>query len=501
MAVVALVSLYDLENNAVRQLAAGLRLRGHRVLEVYFKDWKNNHLEEPTEFELQRLVDLLRQQGATLAGVSLRASAYEVVASRVCARLKRSGLYVVVGGWHATVRPERCMDFADAVCIGEADRSFPDWVDAWAAGGGQDCPGMMVRVDGAVRRNPPVPLIEDLDEVPWRDYSSPDKWVIDRHSLQRMEPMAKDPLHQVMCSIGCIQKCSFCHNSFELDAPGSSLRFRSVDSVLAELAERRRQNPHIRRVRFDDEIFGLSRKWLREFARRYPVEVGLPFDILTEPTVVNEVYADLLAQAGSPTIHIGIQANETVNVEQLQRRASRQTTQRAIDLLTERSMPLRYLVMVDTPGTSEEDKRALFDFLQSVPRPYDLYLFSLTWFPGSAMVEDLLAAGELHPSEVEGQATKTFSQYRVDLGWPRSEQDRWWLSLMVLEASEVVPRRLLRRVADAGMLRERPASLVKAAQLATLVKTARVAGRMIREGELTGVQVRRWWNPQQLITM
>ena len=501
MSVVALVSLYDLENNAVRQLAAGLRLRGHRVLEVYFKDWKNNHLDEPTEYELDRLVGLLQGQGAQLAGISLRASAYELVGARVATRLRRAGLYVVIGGWHATVRPERCMDFADAVCIGEADRSFPQWVEAWERGEGDDAPGMLVRVDGSLRRNPPLPLIEDLDSVPWRDYSSRDKWIIDRHELRQIEPMARDPLHQVMCSIGCIQKCNFCHNSFELDAPGSSLRFRSVGSVLEELAARREANPAIRRVRFDDEIFGLSRSWLTEFARRYPVEVGLPFDILTEPTVVNEVYADLLQQAGCPTVHIGIQANEPVNVEHLQRRSSREATLRAVRLLTERKMFLRYLVMVDTPGTSEVDKRALFDFLQNAPRPYDLYLFSLTWFPGSKLVEDMLELGDLHPSEVEGQATKTFSQYRVDLGWPRPMKDRWWLSLMVLEAAEVLPRGALRRIADSGWGKDRPDSLVKAAQLATLLKTARVARRMVGNGELTAVQVRRWWNPQQLITM
>ena len=36
---VALISLYDIENNAVRQLAAGVRARGCRVVEIYLKDW------------------------------------------------------------------------------------------------------------------------------------------------------------------------------------------------------------------------------------------------------------------------------------------------------------------------------------------------------------------------------------------------------------------------------------------------------------------------------
>ncbi len=494
----ALVSLYDIENNAVRQLAAAVREQGRRVVEVYFKDWKNNHLEEPTEYELQQLAELLEREGVGLIGISLRASAYERIAGMVTTRLRRLGRPIVLGGWHVTVRPERCDGMAAALCLGEADVAFPRFVEAWFTGGDwRGCPSM--RFGGT--QNPLEPLVEDLDSLPWRDYASEDKWVLSRGSVARGDPMAADPLYQVMCSHGCIQKCSFCHNSFDTGAEGPRLRFRSVDSVLAELAERRRLNPSIRRVRFDDEVFGLSRSWLREFAERYPEEIGLPFDILTEPTVVNEEYVELITAAGARVVHMGIQSNEPVNRERLGRRADRETTMRAVQLLTAAGLYIRYLCMVDVPGTTSDDQRSLFRFLQEVPKPYDLYLFSLTWFPGSKMVEDMLERGELDPSQVEGTATKTFSQYRVDLGWPRSPEDTWWLALMVLQASQTMPNGVLRRIMESDFSKESPRHLVLAAHAATLVKTARIANRMRRDGELTATLVRRWWNPQQMITM
>lgn len=503
-AAVGLVSLYDFENNAVRQLAAGLRARGRRVVEVYFKDWLNNRLEEPTPRELDRLVRVLREERVGLIGVSLRASAYERVARLVCDRLRYDlGVPVVLGGWHPTVRPADCIAFADALCVGEADASFPIFVDRFFEGGPVTAvPGFHVRdAAGQVHTTPPPPLITDLDSLPWRDYESPDKWVIHRSDLRRGDPMARDPLFQVMCSIGCIQKCSFCHNSFEGGAAGPRLRVRSVGSVLAEIARRRARNPAIRRVRFDDEIFGLDRKWLCEFAERYPREVGLPFDILTEPTVVSDAYADLLQKAGAQVVHMGIQSTESVNRDKLHRRASRAQTRAAVRRLTDRGMRIRYLVMVDIPGVGEEAHEELFCFLQEVPRPYDVYLFSLTWFPGTRMVEEMLASGELHPSQVEGQATKTFYQYRVDLGYPRAPVEKWWLALMVLESSGLVPRPLLRSIANRRLGRDDPRPLVYAAHAATVIKTMRVAFGMARSGELTGTLVRRWWNPQQMITM
>jgi len=494
----ALVSLYDIENNAIRQLAAAVRRTGRRVVEIYFKDWKNNHLEDPTDYELEQLIEILRSEGVGLAGVSLRASAYERVAGMVTARIRKAGVPVVLGGWHVTVRPERCDRLADALILGEADAAFPAFVSAWFTGGDwRSCRSL--RVEGS--SNPLEPLIEDLDSLPWRDYTSEDKWVVSRGEVSRGDPMAEDPLYQVLCSHGCIQKCSFCHNSFDTGAEGSRLRFRSVDDVLAELAERRRVNPAIRRVRFDDEIFGLSRAWLREFAERYPVEVGLPFDILTEPTVVNAEYVELIQRAGARIVHMGIQSNENVNREQLERRADRKTTRRAVELLTGAGLYIRYLCMVDVPGTTPADQESLFRFLQEVPRPFDLYLFSLTWFPGSKMVEDMLDRGDLDESQVEGTATKTFAQYRVDLGWPRSPEDTWWLALMVIQASQTLPNGLVRRLMEAEFAKESPRPLVLAAHLATLLKTARVANRMRRDGELTGTLVRRWWNPLQMITM
>ncbi len=503
---VALVSLFDLENNAVRQLAAGLRARGVRVVEVYFKDWKNNALPPPTRHELALLRQVLVEEGVGLVGVSLRASAYHRVAEQVCDHIRRNvGLPLVLGGWHVTVRPDDCLPFADALCLGEGDVAFPDFVQRWLAPGGPerllDTPGFWIRDGEAVRRNPLPDLPTDLDALPWRDYGSADKWVIHGGRLQRGDPMARDPLYQVMASIGCIQKCSFCHNSFDTGAAGPRLRVRSVASILDELRARRDANPAIRRVRFDDEIFGLDRRWLREFADRYPREVGLPFDILTEPTVVGEAYADLLQRAGARVVHMGIQSTESVNRDQLNRRASRETTRLAVERLTARGMRIRYLVMIDIPDVTDAQQAELFAFLQTVPRPYDLYLFSLTYFPGTAMVEEMLRDGRIQPHEVEGRSTKTFTQYRADLDWPRSDRDTYWLAMMVLQASGLVPRRVLGEMVARGSGRDRLDALVRAAKLGTLAKTARVAARMTADGELTATLVRRWWDPQRMITM
>lgn len=502
---VALISLYDPENNATRQLAPALRDRGYRILEVYFKDWRNNAFDPPREDELVSLRRLLRRECVDLVGFSLRASAYQSVTAELASMVRSMGIPVLIGGWHATVRPANCLEFADAVCLGEGDHSLPELVGRFFGGGDwRTTPGFHVRLDdGRVLQNPPAERVTELDELPWRDYDHRDKRMLQHGRVSRRDPMARDPLFQVMSSQGCVQNCGFCHNSF--DSPyqprsGGGLRFRSVESVLDELAAARRRNPHIRRLRFDDEIFGADPRWLQRFAEVYPSACGLPFDLMAEPRVVTPRYADLLTASGAEVVHLGIQHTEDVNRGTFQRRASPRQTRRAIRLLTERGIMLRYLVMVDIPGVTAAQNEALVRFLMEAPRPYDVYLFSLTWFPGSAIVEQKLADGELDPAAVEGVATKTFRQYRVDLDWPRPAQDLFWLSLIVLASAGAAPRPVMERLIRSERLRRDPEPLRSVAAATNAVKTFGRAVGMTRSGELTFNHIRRWWKRTTFIT-
>jgi anaerobic magnesium-protoporphyrin IX monomethyl ester cyclase len=502
---VALLSLHDVENNAVRQLASASRAAGFRVLELYWQDWRNNRFEAGTAADEEALVDLLRKEGVSLVGMSVRASAYEAAGRHLTQRIRRSlGLPVLIGGWHATVRPERCILFGDAVCIGEADESLPAFLRAFSPGSELPVvPGFWVRdFAGRIRKAPPSVPVVDLDRLSLRDYEHADKFVFRGGRVTRGDPMATDPLFQIMCSLGCVQRCGFCHNSFEVAGTEGvpRIRFRSVRSVIDEIIGARKRNPRIRRVRFDDEIFGLNLAWLEEFSRVYPVEVGLPMDILSEPSVVTDRYADLLAQAGDCTVHLGLQFTEEVNREVLGRRAARETTSAAIERLGGRGMHLRYLVMVDIPGVTDAQKAELFHFLRGVPRPWDLYLFSLTHFPGSAYVEERLRNETLTEDEVEGQATKTFTQYRVDLSSPRPSEDVFWLSMLVLLSSQVVPPAMLDRFLEMPSLKAHPEPLRILASSANLLKMARAGGRMLKDGELTATLLHRWWWPGRMIT-
>ena len=62
-----IISLWDVENNAVRILAATLRNAGFKVVEIYFKDWISNSLDPASDVQLENLARIIRREELNLA--------------------------------------------------------------------------------------------------------------------------------------------------------------------------------------------------------------------------------------------------------------------------------------------------------------------------------------------------------------------------------------------------------------------------------------------------
>ncbi|NIO19545.1 MAG: radical SAM protein, partial [Candidatus Aenigmarchaeota archaeon] len=63
----------------------------------------------------------------------------------------------------------------------------------------------------------------------------------------------------------------------------SRFRQRSVDRVIEELKQLKRDYPKVEYLIFRDEILTVNPKWVKEFSEKYPKEIGLPFYCLMRP--------------------------------------------------------------------------------------------------------------------------------------------------------------------------------------------------------------------------
>lgn len=502
---IALISIYDLENNAVRLLSSLLQKKGFYAAEIYFKDWKNNSFSPPTEKEISLLIDTLRKKEITLAALSLRASAYLKVSTQITQRIQKElGIPVLWGGTHVILCPEDSIQTADLICMGEGENSFVELASRLSRGEDiKHIPNIWVRERDEVYRNPLSDLICSLDSLPFRNYTQGDKFKIAKNKITLGDPMLDDPIFQIITSRGCPYHCSYCYNSTLrkiYQGKGKYFRVRTVDSVIEELKSAKKAFKNLKRIKFDDEVFNFQDDWLDEFCKKYKEEINLPFECFTEPKLVNIERFSKMKDAGLKIIYMGIQNSFRITEELYDRSVPEESITNAANVFHQLGLDARYQVILDDPMSNNEDKDRLFKLLMGFPRPFELYLFSLTVFPNTELSRKLLDQGIITEDQIEGRDTKTFRQLRVDLSYPRPPEDQYWAAMLVLLTKNFIPKSLLWKFYHNKNLKKNPASLVLLAQFSNIIKMAFVASGMLFKGELTLTAIKRWLNLRSLIT-
>ena len=505
---VGIISTWDVENNAVRILAATLRRGGHHVTEIYFKDWISNNLTPASDIELENLIKVIRREQLNVVCISIRASAYSQQAKTLAEAIHDAlDLPVLFGGMHPTMAPDDCLESADMVLKGEGELALLDLANRLRDGSPDVMQTQNVwfrKAKGDIVKNTLRPLISNLDDLAFRDYTTHDhKFFINGKGYTQGDPQHGDPVFQMMGSRGCIYKCSYCYNStYKKEVyPGQKwFRVRSPASMVDEILKAK-AHWNFKRIRFDDEVFNFQMDWLEDFCTRYPKEVGLPFEIFIEPKLVNEERFTMLRDAGLDGVYMGVQSSERVTGHLYDRRVKNQSIADIAQLYNKLGIYPHFQLIFDDPVSTEEDKRALFQMISSFPHPYDLYLFSMTVFPGSELNHKLLENGLISEYDIEGQKnTKVFYQHRINLSYPRAVEDTFWIALTQMLSKRFVPRAALNTVAKSDFLRKHPWPVIQAANASNFIKMGTTCASMIAKGEMTSTLVRRWLSMDRIIT-
>jgi radical SAM superfamily enzyme YgiQ (UPF0313 family) len=414
---VVLVSPYpDLTAFGLRTLSACLRRAGIDVRMVFLPDpapeGGNVGPDRYPPAVLSQLAALCAD--ARLVGISLMTNYFDnaVQISRHVRQACR--VPVVWGGVHPTLRPQECLEHADFVCLGEGEASLVELARALTCGGDVAAiPGIWDRRGPGA---PPRPLLRDLDRLPAPDYSLQGHFVLDGGRIEPLNLerqrrfMAGATLsrlygrigYQTLTGRGCPHRCSYCANDalrgLHPDAP--PVRWRTATHVMDELEAARRAMPFMEFVWFsDDALTSMPERAMREFFAQYRERIGLPFSCLTSPLTVNAEKMEILIGAGLFSLQMGVQTGSP-RIQRLYNRAP-MTNERilaAMDCIhrhRRRMEPPLFDIILDAPFETAEDKRQTVALVARMPKPFRLQLFSLTFFPGTALHGKAQAAGLL----------------------------------------------------------------------------------------------------------
>jgi radical SAM superfamily enzyme YgiQ (UPF0313 family) len=136
-------------------------------------------------------------------------------------------------------------------------------------------PGVAFRDEaGQAVVNPPRPFIQDLDDLPFpaRDLIDMDKYLDTWRSENGYASLT------IATSRGCPYGCDWCQDAVH----GPAFRQRSPESVVAEM-KRLKETYQIDRLRLVDDVDGLDRQWLEQWAEAaQEARAEIPFEALND---------------------------------------------------------------------------------------------------------------------------------------------------------------------------------------------------------------------------
>ncbi|MGM9992209.1 MAG: B12-binding domain-containing radical SAM protein [Candidatus Bruticola sp.] len=506
---VVLIAMYSVENAGLRYLSAALRRAGFKVNLIFLRDWVNNKLEMPSAEELELVFDIIAEKKANFVGIGFISSLLSM-AEKLTVRLRERFPHLPIcwGGIHVTAVPEGALDYADYLCLGEGEAPLIDLCEAlYNNQFTGNIFNIWAKLNGKIFKNEMRPLIANLDELPYPDVDDFNKFYIEDKTIHNEEPWKRTAEYRIYCSRGCPYNCSYCYVSILREKFAADkqkfYRLRSVEHILGELEYIKAHFPRLARVKIDDDTaFAAPAAWVDEFCTKYPQRINLPFECMLIPPMLKRPFLEKLQKAGLVRLQTGIESGSPQESLSVHNRVPGNNNILAFSKFNrELRINAVYDLIIDNPWASESMKLETAQFLLELERPYDIYFYSLNYFPGTAITKRLLAEGRIDATQVEGLNNKAWKQFRVSMDWPRSPEDRFYLSIYCLASKTFIPKAFIR-----FLLKHRqyfkhhwqvPFILAWAANF---LKMGAVAWRYLINGELTWFKIRQYGDLRKLIS-
>jgi len=286
---VVLIHLNGVDNVSSRLMHAVIDKAGFDVHSIFFRELIKAD-KDPTGKELDVLMGLAAKLKPDIVGIGVNSMRYFHAVEITRLLKERMGTKVIWGGVQTFLDPERCLEHADYICVGEGDQAFTDFLKVFGKGERINTPNIWWKESGKVIKGKEMPLYEDLDTLPIPDFTEKNKYYIIDAKVYRKNPINSTKyFYSIFTSRGCPFKCNYCLNHLIHEKYGMKfLRRRSVDRVIHELKVAKRLFPHLQVIYFTDDVFIMDKKWLGEFQGKYKKDIGIPFECFGHPSFINE---------------------------------------------------------------------------------------------------------------------------------------------------------------------------------------------------------------------
>ena len=400
---ITLVALYDVYSYGIRTIAIGLRNAGHEVTCIFYKT--SAYVDDVwTEKDIEGIVREIQGSAPELIAIGLR-SPLRLLGIELCKELDHIMPLtpIIIGGHHATIMPEDCLTFADAVCVGEG---YYPMIELANKGLNK------ISEISNFYPQPMAKLDQDLDKLPFPYYTHDD----DIYLGTSIDFEAEDaPVGlMVMSSRGCFFSCSFCfsENMKKIcSGLGKFVRRRSVDNVIAELTLIKKDFPNLKTISIADNVFTFGPRWIDEFCEKVkPLNLG--FRCFSHFHMVSISMLQKLVDAGLYCVTVGFQhGSQRLRKEIFNRHETNDDILEGSFLLANLGIKVRYDLITEVVYENTWDIVAEKELLESMAKPFSVRHFNLRNYPKTSLTERMLRDGHITQSDVEGWKLPPFGKY------------------------------------------------------------------------------------------
>lgn len=409
---------HPLNEISVKTLVGYLEAQGVPCRSIYL-----NAATELTPPQSQKLLELC--EGSQLVGFSLMSKDVKTLLPISAALRERGdraggvGTPVLWGGVHATALPQDALQHCDFVCVGEGELTLHQLYTHLKDGNTDYAaiPNLAYHADGRHILPQVFHSEPSLDALPFPDYEFKDTYLLSRGGEFLQVPAAIENRRRFFgmsgflfySQRGCPFSCAYCSNSlYHTIAKKTSVRWYRTASP-ARIKEEIRHHLKFVTVRDaltinDDDFVTRPVAELEEIGHFLKHELGLRFNINATPSAVTREKMAVLAKYGLLQIAMGVQTgSKRILHDVYNRHVYAEQVLKAAHIISEfykDGVVADYGFILENPYETPEDHRATIKLFLAMPRPFNVSLYSLAFFPGTILTNKALAENVIRPDEI-----------------------------------------------------------------------------------------------------
>lgn len=292
------------------------------------------------------------------------------------------GASVALIGSHATFFHEeilRANEAVDAICRGEAEITVKEL--ALCLAGREDLSeveGLSFRKAGRVLVNPPRPLIQDLDSLPF-----PARHIV-RHDGYRAAIYSGDCPTAMVSSRGCPYHCIYC--LWPETLYGHKFRARSAENVVDEM-EHVVRDYGVDEIYFDDDCLTLNKKRVLDMCQLLlERRVDVKWIVQSRVDTVDREMLTVMKEAGCHYILFGVESGSSKMLDIMKKRISLDRVREAFRNCRELGIRSQAFFLFGIPGETQETIEETIEFAKEIEADSTQFAIAIP-HPGTELYE------------------------------------------------------------------------------------------------------------------